>query len=337
MPLCICDGLISSIQLGADWLAQQSISLNYSSRTVEFPDGTTLPWASPSVTALTLLPSREKAALLDALPAAYHNFLDIFSDPVQSLPPQRGALDHEIILEPNTKPIAARLRPFSTPDHRIIDEHVQQLLRLGHIVPSKSPWASNITIAHKSDGSPRVCFNYRPLNGKTIRNQYPFPNIDEIFYQLQGSTIFTKIDLRNAYHLLRVRKEDEPLTAFRTRHGLYQFRVLPFGLVNAPASFQAFINSVLADCLGKFALSYLDDLIVFSRDLESHIQHVKHVLSLLQHNQLTAKISKCLFHASSVPFLGHILSTAGLSIDPQKTLAVASGQNHKMSPKCAPF
>ncbi len=174
----------------------------------------------------------------------------------------------------------------------------------------------------KKDGSLRPCIDYRGLNNITVKNTYPLPLMSSALERLQGASFFTKLDLRNAYHLVRIREGDEWKTAFNTPRGHFEYHVLPFGLSNAPAVFQALVNDVLRDMLDQFIYVYLDDILIFSHSLQEHVQHVRRVLQRLLENGLYVKAEKCVFHAQSVPFLGCIVSVEGMRMDPDKIQAV---------------
>ena len=172
----------------------------------------------------------------------------------------------------------------------------------------------------KKDGSLRLCIDYRQLNKVTIRNQYPLPRIDELFDQLQGSRVYSKIDLRSGYHPLRVQESDVPKTAFRTRYGHYEFLVMPFGLTNAPTAFIDLMNRVFQSYLDRFVIVFIDDILVYSSSSEEHSEHLRIVLQTLRERQLYAKLSKCQFWLDRVAFLGHVISAEGVSVDPQKIM-----------------
>ena len=176
----------------------------------------------------------------------------------------------------------------------------------------------------KEDGSLRLCIDYRQLNRVTIRNQYPLPRIDELFDQLQGSRVYSKIDLRSGYHQLRVQESDVPKTAFRTRYGHYEFLVMPFGLTNAPAAFIDLINRVFQPYLDRFIIVFIDDILVYSGSSKEHSEHLRIVLQTLRERQLYAKLSKCQFWLDRVAFLGHVISIEGVSVDPQKIEAMVN-------------
>ncbi|XP_062105107.1 uncharacterized protein LOC133816821, partial [Humulus lupulus] len=168
----------------------------------------------------------------------------------------------------------------------------------------------------------RMCIDYRELNKVTIKNKYPLPRIDDLFDQLRGATVFSKIDLRSGYHQLKVKGEDIPKTAFRTRYGHYEFLVMSFGLTNAPAAFMDLMNRVFKDYLDKFVVVFIDDILIYSKDEVEHEEHLRMILTRLKEHQLYAKFKKCEFWLSQVAFLGHIISRDGVAVDPSKVEAV---------------
>jgi len=174
----------------------------------------------------------------------------------------------------------------------------------------------------KKDGTLRVCIDYRELNKITIKNKYPLPRIDDLSYQLQGAGVFSKIDLRSGYHQLRIKPEDTPKTAFRTRYGHYEFTVMPFGLTNAPTAFIDLMNRVFRPFLDKFIVVFIDDILIYSRNNEEHAQHLRLVLKTLREHKLYAKLKKCEFWLEQVVFLGHVVSKEGIKVDPQKIKAI---------------
>ncbi|XP_019251021.1 PREDICTED: uncharacterized protein LOC109229935 [Nicotiana attenuata] len=153
-----------------------------------------------------------------------------------------------------------------------------------------------------------MCIDYRQLNKVTIKNKYPLPRIDDLFDQLQGARVFSKIDLRSGYHQLKIRDSDVPKTAFRTRYGHYEFLVMSFGLTNAPAAFMDLMNRVFRPYIDSFVIVFIDDILIYSRSLGKHEQHLRVVLQTLREQQLYAKFSKCEFWLESVAFLGHVYS-----------------------------
>ena len=200
---------------------------------------------------------------------------------------------------------------------------LQELLDKGFIRPSYSPWGAPVLFVKKKDGTLRMCIDYRELNKLTIKNKYPLPRIDDLFDQLKGAANFSKIDLRSGYHQLRIKDNDVPKTAFRTRYGHYEFLVMPFGLTNAPAAFMDLMNRVFAQYLDKFIIVFIDDILVYSKTPEEHEEHLRVTLQLLRDSKLYAKFSKCDFWLSKVHFLGHVVSKEGVSVDPAKVEAVS--------------
>ncbi|RVX02879.1 Retrovirus-related Pol polyprotein from transposon 17.6 [Vitis vinifera] len=199
-----------------------------------------------------------------------------------------------------------------------------ELLDKGFIRPSVSPWGAPVLFVKKKDGSMRLCIDYRELNKVTMRNKYPLPRIDDLFDQLQGACVFSKIDLRSGYHQLRVISEDVPKTAFRTRYGHYEFLVMPFGLTNAPAAFMDLMNRVFKPYLDQFVVVFIDDILVYSRSREENEDHLSIVLQTLRDKQLYAKLKKCEFWLDRISFLRHVVSNDGISVDPGKVDVVAN-------------
>ena len=201
-------------------------------------------------------------------------------------------------------------------------KQINDLEKKGFIRSSVSPWAALILFVKKKDGSMRMCIDYRDLNNVTIKNKYPLPRIDDLFDQLAGAQVFSKINLRSGYHQLRIREADIQKTAFRTRYGLYEFVVMPFGLTNAPAAFMDLMNRVFRDYLDQFVVVFIDDILIYSKSAEEHEEHLRLVLGRLHREQLYAKFSKCDFWLEQVSFLGHIIIRDGIAVDPEKIKAV---------------
>jgi hypothetical protein len=170
----------------------------------------------------------------------------------------------------------------------------------------------------KKDGTQRMCVDYRPLNEVTIKNKYPLPRIEDLFDQMKGASVFSKIDLRSGYHQLKIRESDIPKTAFHTRYGLYEYTVMSFGLTNAPAYFMYLMNKVFMEYLDRFVIVFIDDILIFSKTIEEHKEHLRLVLEKLRSNQLYTKFSKCEFWLTEVFFLGHVISAGGVTVDPGK-------------------
>lgn len=167
-----------------------------------------------------------------------------------------------------------------------------------------------------------MCVDYRGLNKITIKNRYPLPLISGLLDQLNQAKIYTKIDLRRAYNLVRIKEGDEWKTAFRTRYGHFKYNVMPFGLTNAPTAFQHFMNDVFREFLDNFVVCYLDDIVIYSKNIEEHEIHVRQVLQKLRDTGLYAKMEKCVFHTTQVDFLGYIISNDGLMMDSKKVQTI---------------
>lgn len=256
------------------------------------------------------------------VPSQYHKYLDVFSKQgADTLPPHRS-FDHTIPLEPNTQPPYGPIYSLSEPELKALRDYLDENLAKGFVRPSSSPAGAPILFVNKKDGGLRLCVDYRGLNKVTIKNRYPLPLISEMIDRFRNAKVFSKIDLRGAYNLVRIAAGEEWKTAFRTRYGHYEYLVMPFGLNNAPATFQHFVNSVLSDCLDTFAVAYLDDILIFSNCESEHVDHVKTVLQRLRDNGLFAKAEKCGFHRHQVEFLGYIISTNGIAMDPAKTRSI---------------
>ncbi|XP_019198268.1 PREDICTED: uncharacterized protein LOC109192129 [Ipomoea nil] len=204
-----------------------------------------------------------------------------------------------------------------------LNAQLQDLLDKGYIRPSTSPWGAPVLLVKKKDGSKRLCIDYRELNQVTVENKYPLPRIDDLFDQLKGAGVFSKIDLRSRYHQVKVADQDILKTAFRTRYGHYEFTVMPFGLTKtAPAVFMDLMNRVFRPYLDDFVIVFIDDILVYSRTNEQHEKHMRTVLQTLRAKQLYAKLSKCEFWKDNVAFWGHVVTKKGIMVDPAKIQAV---------------
>jgi hypothetical protein len=246
-----------------------------------------------------------------------NEFEDVFPEDLSGLPPNREVM-FTIELEPETTPISRRPYRMSPKELEELKIQLQDLLDKGFIRPSSSPWACSALFVKKKDETLRLCVDYRPLNAVIIKNKYPLPWIDILFDQLVGAKVFSKIDLRSGYHQIKIRPEDIPKTAFSTRYGLFEYLVMSFGFTNASAHFMYLMNSVFMPELDKFVVVFIDDILVFSKTEEEHAEHLRIVLNRLREHQLYAKFSKCEFRLKKVPFLGHVLSAAGIEVDPSK-------------------
>ncbi|GKD64951.1 putative reverse transcriptase domain-containing protein, partial [Tanacetum coccineum] len=241
----------------------------------------------------------------------------VFPEDLPGLPPMRQ-VEFQIDLVPGAAPVARapyRLAPLELQE---LSTQLQELSDKGFIRLSSLPWGAPVLFVKKKDRSFRICNDYRELNKLTVKNRYPLSRIDDLFDQLQGSRVYSKIDLRSGYHQLRFREEDIPKIAFRTRYGHYEFQVMPFGLTNAQAVFMDLMNRVCKPYLDKFVIIFIDDIFIYSKSKEEHAEHLKLILELLKKEELYAKFSKCEFWLSKVQFLGHLIDSEGIHVEPAK-------------------
>nr|GEZ97281.1 putative reverse transcriptase domain-containing protein [Tanacetum cinerariifolium] len=222
------------------------------------------------------------------------DFPKVFPEDLPGLPPARP-VEFQIDLIPGAAPVARAPYRLAPSEMKELSKQLQELSDKVFIRPSFSPWGAPVLFVKKKDGAFRMCIDYRELNKLTVKNRYPLPRIDDLFDQLQGSSIYYKIDLRSGYHQLRVREQDIPKTAFRTRYGHYEFQVMPFGLTNAPAVFMDLVNRVCKPYLDNFVIVFIDDILIYSKDKKEHEEHLKTILELLKEEKLYAKFSKCEF------------------------------------------
>ena len=228
------------------------------------------------------------------LPRVVCEFVDVFPDELPGLPPKR-VVDFGIELHPGTSPISMtphRMAPVELQELRV---QLQELLDKGFIRLSTSPWGTPVLFAKKRGKTLRLCIDYRQLNRVTIQNQYLLPRTDDLFNQLRGVQVYSKIDLRTGYHKLRVRDTDIPKTAFRTRYGHLEFTVMPIGLTNALAAFMDLMHRVFQPYLDQFVVVFVDDILIYSQSEWEHEYHLRIVLQLLRGHQLYTKFSKCRF------------------------------------------
>jgi hypothetical protein len=237
------------------------------------------------------------------------------------IPPDKH-VSASIPLEPGARPVFRPMFRYSPLELEEIKRQVNELLSKGLIEPSSSPFGAPVLFVRKKDGTLRMCIDYRALNKVTVKNKYPLPRIDDLLDRLHGARMFSSLDLMSGYHQIRITADDVPKTAFRTPFGHYQFLVLPFGLTNAPAIFQSTMNDMLREYINRFVVVYLDDVLIFSRTPNEHREHLRLVLDKLREHRFYAKLSKCEFFKPQVHFLGHVISSEGVQVDPKKTAAV---------------
>ncbi|XP_069154406.1 uncharacterized protein [Solanum lycopersicum] len=342
--LKVLDMIDFDVILGMDWLSSYHTILNCHAKTITLamPGIPIVEWrgtlSHPSKGVISFLKARHlvqrgclaylahirdtsiETPMLESNPVV-SEFSEVFPTDLPGLPPDRD-IDFCIDVEPGTRPISIPPYRMAPAELKELKEQLQDLLSKGFIRPSVSPWGAPVLFVKKKDGSMRMCIDYRQLNKVTIRNKYPIPRIDDLFDQLQGASVFSKIDLRSGYHQLKVRAEDIPKTAFRTRYGHYEFLVMSFGLTNAPAAFMDLMNGVFRPYLDSFVIVFIDDILIYSRSKEEHEHHLRIVLGILKEKKLYAKFSKCEFWLSSIAFLGHVVSKEGIMVDPKKIEAV---------------
>ncbi|KAL0554438.1 hypothetical protein IC582_008359 [Cucumis melo] len=344
VTLIVLDMLDFDVILGMDWLAANHASIDCSRKEVTFNPPSmasfkfkgggskSLPQVISAIRASKLLSqgtwgilasvvdTREADVSLSSEPVV-RDYPDVFPEELPGLPPHRE-VEFAIELEPGMVPISRAPYRMAPAELKELKVQLQELLDKGFIRPSVSPWGAPVLFVKKKDGSMRLCIDYRELNKVTVKNRYPLPRIDDLFDQLQGATVFSKIDLRSGYHQLRIKDEDVPKTAFRSRYGHYEFIVMSFGLTNAPAVFMDLMNRVFREFLDTFVIVFIDDILIYSKTEAEHEEHLRMVLQTLRDNKLYAKFSKCEFWLKQVSFLGHVVSKAGVSVDPAKIEAV---------------
>jgi Reverse transcriptase (RNA-dependent DNA polymerase)/RNase H-like domain found in reverse transcriptase/Integrase zinc binding domain/Chromo (CHRromatin Organisation MOdifier) domain/Integrase core domain len=256
------------------------------------------------------------------LPPEYGSFADVFSEDGANQFPEDTKVRHSIeIQEGKTVPYGP-IYPLSEHELRVLRDYLDTSMAKGWIRKSESPAGAPILFVKKKDGSLRLCVDYRGLNNITVKNRHPLPLISETLDRLVGAAVYTKLDLRDAYHRIRIAEKDVWKTAFRTRYGHFEYMVMPFGLTNAPATFQSYINEALKGLLDVICVAYMDDILIFSRNREEHAGHVRLVLERLRLYNLYIKLSKCDFSVEKVEFLGFIVSVAGVSMDPRRIQAI---------------
>nr|ABB47439.2 retrotransposon protein, putative, Ty3-gypsy subclass [Oryza sativa Japonica Group] len=301
--------------LGMDWLAKHKGVIDCANRKVTLisNDGRVV-----TVHALSseFLRSRLNQITLGEIPIV-REYPDVFPDDLPGMPPKRD-IEFRIDLVPGTTPIHKRPYRMAANELAEVKRQVDDLLQKGYIRPSSSPWGAPVIFVEKKDHTQRMCVDYRALNDVTIKNKYPLPRIDDLFNQLKGATVFSKIDLRSGYHQLRIKE-----------YGLFECTVMSFGLTNAPAFFMNLMNKVFMEYLDKFVVVFIDDILIYSRTKEEHEEHLRLALEKLREHQLYAKFSKCEFWLSEVKFLGHVISAGGVAVDPSNVESVTNWKQPK--------
>ena len=281
--------------------------------------GAVAPSPAPSAQLLAAAAPNPWQPLLDVL---LQQHAVVFTEPT-GLPPAR-AYDHRIHLLPGTTSVAVRPYRYPQLQKDELERQCAAMLTQGIIRPTTSPFSAPVLLVRKADQSWRFCIDYRALNAKTSKDKFPIPVVDELLDEIHGARFFTKLDLRSGYHQVRMHPDDIAKTAFRTHHGHFEFLVMPFGLSNAPATFQALMNDVLRTYLGRFVLVFFDDILIYSSSWSEHLQHINIVLSALRAHHLYLKRSKCSFGAPSVTYLGHVIAEGSVAMDADKVDAVAA-------------
>ena len=260
---------------------------------------------------------------LSAVPEVYHDFADVFSKAkATTLAPHRE-YDLRIDLEEGASPPLGTVYSLSKTELEALRTFIDEHLSYGFIRQSTSTHGAPVLFVRKKDGSLCLCIDYRGLNKISKKDRYPLPLISDLLDSPSKAKIYSKVDLRHAYHLVRIAEGDKWKTTFRTQYGSFEWNVMPFGLTNAPVAFQQFVNSILVDLLDVCIVVYLDDILIYSQDIKSHQRHVCEVLRRLRKHNLFAKPEKCEFHTTATEYLGFCLSPNGLSMSANKVKAIS--------------
>ena len=262
---------------------------------------------------------------LSLIPPEYHEFAEVFSKKESDKLPEHRSYDHRIPLEEGAVPPWAQSIYHLTPEELdVLRKYIDDNLGKRFLRASHSPCAAPVLFVKKADGTLRLCVDYRGLNKLTIKSRYPLPLIGELLDRLSNAKYFTKFDVHDGFNRLRMAPGEEWKTAFRCCYGQFEYTVMPFGLCNAPGTFQHYMNDTFHDFLDEFLVVYLDDLLIYSKTLKEHKQHVRRVLERLRDAGLYLKPSKCVFHVQEVSFLGFVIGPEGVKMDPEKVEAITS-------------
>jgi hypothetical protein len=285
---------------GMDWLSKYKVLIDCAKKSIKMttPEGKEMEFIAGSVVTVKGVANCAKVNQLDASQGlevpVVNEFPDVFPEELPGMPPDQD-IEFVIELKPGTTPIYKTPYRMATPELAELKEHIKELLEKGFKCPSSSPWGAPVIFVPKKDGTQRLRMDYRALNEVTIKNKYPLPRIDDLFDQLRGVCVFSKINLRSGYHQLKIRECDIPKNAFVSRYGLYEYTVMSFGLTNAPAYFMYLMNKIFMEYLDKFVMMFIDDMLVYSRSEEEHEEHLHLALQKLRENKLYTKLRKCEF------------------------------------------
>ena len=346
VPFMVCALRKFPVYLGMPWIDEHNPKLNFASRRMlhrgqrtkdqvlvarvgieeaeEFDRSMRDP--TVGVFACVVSPRVEEGMIganSDQLPPQYEQFADICSDEEARELAKHSQHDLAINLAPEGQPPHRPIYNLSSSELEVLRKYLKEYLERGWIRRSRSPAGAPILFVKKKDGSLRLCVDYRGLNKVTIKNRHPLPLISESLERLAEARYYSKLDVRDAYHRIRIREGDEWKTAFRTKYGHFEYTVMPFGLTNAPAQFQAYINQALIGLVDVTCIVYLDDILIFSKTEEEHVEHVKEVLARLREAKLYVKLSKCEWHTQRTEYLGYIITPEGICMDEDRIKTIS--------------
>ena len=271
---------------------------------------------------------------IDRVPERFHEFIPIMTTEAASVLPKHGPYDHAIELKEGSTPPWGPIYALNEAELEELRKWLKKMTDMGAVRSSKSSCSSPVLFVPKNHGRGlRLCIDYRGINKITIPNRYPLPNMDELRDRVRGSKYFSKIDLKNGYHLIRIKEGDEWKTTFRCRYGLFEYTVMPFGLINAPATFQAMINHIFRDMLDQGTIAFMDDIAVHHATLEGHDEILREVLTRLRDNGLCIAPEKCVWAQNHIEFLGYIVSGDGVEMtdDISSASPISIGDSSRIS------